>query len=383
MIASARLGGPLPNFLGEQVMAHLKSVIAAAALAALPTTLYADDYPFVAEALPPHLAERAAIQSGQLLVGDFANVQQFFIASLKVWNTAQPIRVCFFGGPAQLRSRIVQIASQWTTLGGYVPLDFGNPANPRSCTTSEFSQVRVGFAYKGYWSMVGTDSVNLAAQYEQSMNFALYDINPPAEPTFSRVVLHEFGHALGFQHEHQSQTSPCASEFNWDAIYAYLQGPPNYWSIEQIDHNLRPLNEPGDVSSPFDNDSIMLYSFPASFYKAGTGAQCYTPGNNVISQVDVDAILRFYPAGVADQAKVQQDALQDYFATVDALPEVSVEAKSFAKLTASSLSQSPGTFSMQSLSPWSQNAPVFFNSQNKPVDVLDFPALYLNPPPKL
>ena len=366
-------------------MSKTKLMIAAAAIATIPATVQAEDYPFIVEALPPHLAERAAAQGNQLLLGSITAPDDFFISGLKVWNTTQPIRVCFYGGPIPVRSRIAQIANQWTMHGGYLPLDFGSLDSPRSCATSEFNQIRVGFAYKGYWSMVGTDSVNLAAQYEQSMNLALYDINPPTEPTFSRVVLHEFGHALGFQHEHQRPGSPCVTDFNWDAIYAYLQGPPNYWSIEQIDHNLRPREQPGDQTGPFfDQDSVMLYSFPISFYNAGTNAECYTPGNNNISDADVAGLLRFYPAAISDQAQVQEDALQGFFATIDALADASEEAKAVAKLTASSLSQGSNVFFTPARSPWTQmDTTNFFATADKPVEILDVPALYLSPPPKM
>jgi hypothetical protein len=364
-------------------MTRFRLTTAVIVLAGLPVGLHAEDYPFIAEDLPPHLAERAAAQANQLLLGEFVGPEEFFIAGIKVWKSTQSIRVCFFGGGTAIRSRIAQAANEWTTVGGYVPLDFGSLQDPRNCALNEFNHIRVGFAYKGYWSMVGTDSVNVAAQAEQSMNLALYDINPPAEPAFSQVVKHEFGHALGFQHEHQSQTAPCVDEFNWDAVYAYLQGPPNYWSIEKINHNLRPRNpQPGDASSPFDRDSIMLYSFPASFYKSGTNAQCYTPGNTAISDVDISGILQFYPANISDQAEAQQEALQGFFGAVDALANVSEEAKSFAKLTASSLSG--GTNAEFTQAPfWGQSgAEQFMIMQAVPAVTFDGSLQYLSPPPR-
>jgi hypothetical protein len=345
-------------------------------------------YPFIPELLPPHLSERAALQSGQLLLGNISDVDEYFISAIKVWDTSQPIRVCFFSGQTQLRSKIATIAMQWTQQGAYIPLDFGSLQSPRTCSSTEFTHIRIGFQYRGYWSTVGTDSVNLAAQSEQSMNFALFDVNPPSEPAFSRVVLHEFGHALGFQHEHQSSNSPCSSEFNWDAIYQYLQGPPNYWSVEQIDHNLRPRVEPGDVASPFDADSIMLYSFPASFYKSGTAAECYTAGNNVISIVDIEGVKRFYPSDVALKSERTRQALSLFNATVDALTNVSDDAKSAAKLTASSLSrtsESSPFFQDQSMR-WQTNLPttVFIGDRAAPLpDATLGLQNYLTPPGKL
>jgi hypothetical protein len=78
-------------------------------------------------------------------------------------------------------------------------------------------------------------------------------------------VLHEFGHALGFDHEHQIPLSACQTDFRWDndpgyvetrdadgefvpddrgrnpGLYTAFEGPPNNWSKETDDFNLKEL----------------------------------------------------------------------------------------------------------------------------------------------
>ena len=51
-----------------------------------------------------------------------------------------------------------------------------------------------------------------------------------------RVVLHEFGHALGLIHEHQNPEG--GIQWNEPAVKADLSGPPNNWDDETIRHNV-------------------------------------------------------------------------------------------------------------------------------------------------
>ena len=50
---------------------------------------------------------------------------------------------------------------------------------------------------------------------------------------------HEFGHALGLHHEHQSPATTCNEEFDWDYIYKAFGEPPDGWDKQTVDNNMR------------------------------------------------------------------------------------------------------------------------------------------------
>jgi hypothetical protein len=213
----------------------------------------------------------------------------------------EKIKVCFFGGNKALRAKIAAIASEWMEANNAIKLDFGKSKN-RSCKTNGSGpemQNRIGFSDPGYWSYVGVESVVYRAQTESSMNFEGFADVPADQLNDYAIgtIRHEFGHALGLQHEHQNPKSTCNTDFDWDKIYTLLGEGDNGWPKEQVDFNMRPLSGEGLVATAFNKMSVMLYAFPAQFYVNGEQSDCYIPqDNNDISQGDRDVLAGIYPA---------------------------------------------------------------------------------------
>src|SRR5205814_4628230 len=118
--------------------------------------------------------------------------------------------------------------------------------------------IRVAFTWKGYegsHSVVGTDSLNVAKD-QPTMNFGCFD-NKTSSEEFMRTTLHEFGHALGFQHEHQNPNAGIP----WDkpAVYKYYAKKENGgWDKDKVDLNLFAQFSKTQVNATkFDPKSIM------------------------------------------------------------------------------------------------------------------------------
>jgi hypothetical protein len=279
------------------------------------------------EIYPPHIraaidAQRRATLPGSF--GDSVEMQGVYNRS-KLWQPGQTLKVCFFDGLRDVRERIARVGKRWERFAN-IHLDVGDVASPRMCRSGDVNDIRIGYDYKGYWSTVGQDSVNVSRQSDESLNLDGFNSEPPSEPEFTRVVLHEFGHALGLQHEHQNPKSVCETEFDWAAIYESLARPPNGWDKAKVDSNMRRLLNDGDVKTlgEFDRQSIMLYTFPAWMYHKKEQSPCFFTQNTEISKTDAATLATMYPvdsAGALDTRTRDLKALRERLSAAPLNPE--------------------------------------------------------------
>ena len=120
------------------------------------------------------------------------------------------------------------------------------------------------------------------------MNFGWLEPDTEADE-YSRVVLHEFGHALGCIHEHQSPDV----HIPWDKEKVYAYYARQGWSRSQVDTNLFQAYSPAGIQfSRFDRDSIMLYAVDDSL----TIGNWSVGWNTHLSSGDKTFIRSQYPA---------------------------------------------------------------------------------------
>lgn len=197
------------------------------------------------------------------------------------WQAGTTIAVGFLDGDAGLRRRVQSVAQEWTGPSmAHLKLYFAD---------SSAADIRIAFEQgSGSWSYLGTDAQQIPTN-EATMNYGW--LTPASsDDDVRRVVLHEFGHALGLIHEHQNPNTPIA--WNKAAVIADLSKPPNSWTPEVIEHNIFKKYNQADVSTtPTDGDSIMMYPIPAAWTLDGFSAGL----NSELSETDKGFIRSAYP----------------------------------------------------------------------------------------
>lgn len=199
------------------------------------------------------------------------------------WQKGQTITAAFLDGSDLQKTKTKKYARYWTRkteANANVKLKF---------VTGKNAMIRISFvADSGSWSTVGTDCKVVPAN-EPTMNFGWLRNNTDDEE-WERVVVHEFGHALGCIHEHQSPAG--GIKWNKPAVYKYFGGPPNNWSKAEVDSNLFDKYSKSITQfTKLDVTSIMMYFFPPEFTTDGFG----TPENKKLSPIDIDFIRKQYP----------------------------------------------------------------------------------------
>ncbi|QNN42303.1 M12 family metallopeptidase [Pedobacter roseus] len=202
------------------------------------------------------------------------------VLKTKKWTPGTTLKVSLNGSTAAIRAKVIQFAKTWET---YANIKFNFVTNDNTAT------IRVSFVSgDGSWSYIGKDASSISSA-NATMNFG-WLTSTTADSEYSRVVIHEFGHALGMIHEHQH---PLVA-IPWDkpAVYAYYAAAPNYWSQADVDNNLFAKYSTTQTNySAYDKNSIMHYSVPNELtigdYEVGW--------NTVLSPTDKTFIASVYP----------------------------------------------------------------------------------------
>ncbi len=193
------------------------------------------------------------------------------------WQPGDVIRAMFMDGDPVIQQKVEQVAQTWMAYADLV-LYFGDDPE---------ADIRISFLERGSWSYIGTECHQIP-HGRPTMNYG-WLTRDISDDEVSRVVLHEFGHALGCIHEHQNPVG--GIKWAREVVYEYYAGPPNFWSQEDVDHNVFETHSKDlTVYSHLDAESIMMYPIPREFTLDGFAVEL----NATLSEMDKEFIRQQY-----------------------------------------------------------------------------------------
>ncbi|GAB1544758.1 hypothetical protein NUACC21_74340 [Scytonema sp. NUACC21] len=240
--------------------------------------------------IPPDMSEEAqkiAFEENPLNAEAIDNSSdRIALITGKKWQPGRTLRVRFLDGHPVVQTKIAAIAQQWTQYAN-IKLVFGNDPD---------AEIRISLQPGGSWSYLGTDALNIPKN-QATMNYGW--LKPDSSnQEYTRVVLHEFGHALSCIHEHQHPQA--GIPWNRDAVYRYYK-ETNNWDKEQVDNNIfRRLGTDITQFSQYDRESIMHYAIPKELTIGGFEV----PWNTQLSTTDKNFMRQMYPGGTVGSNRV-------------------------------------------------------------------------------
>jgi len=208
------------------------------------------------------------------------------------WVNGTPLRYYFFttgqyGGDNSQREVVRRAFNVWKDVG--IGVTFTEVSSPAT------AEIRIAFDHSaGSWSHVGRDILNVPSG-DRTMNFG-WNLNVQGSNGLDTAV-HEIGHTLGLEHEHQNPNAGIT--WNEPAVYDYFartQSPP--WSQSTTFFNiLRKIDASTVGGTTWDPDSIMHYAFARGLILQPTQYQNGLTPHGGLSDRDKQVIRQYYPGG--------------------------------------------------------------------------------------
>jgi hypothetical protein len=217
-------------------------------------------------------------------IGRRGGPRRIAVVTARKWpTTGVRLSVSFMdNASAALRRRILLHMNAW-----------GQHANVLFSETQEIGEVRIARLdspedMAGYWSYIGTEILDIDTD-QPTMNLEGFTMRT-SDAEFRRVVRHEAGHTLGFDHEHMR--SDIVKMIDREKAFAFYDEDQGWDRDETIAQVLTPLSKRSIMGTKeSDPLSIMCYHLPGKIMKNKKPV----PGGLDINPNDFAFAKKLYP----------------------------------------------------------------------------------------
>ena len=244
--------------------------------------------------LPPELVVEAARVAVDIYPGNRPPLQQFatLVDGVGSDDIYPPLRIAAmtdkYWGPKP-RTLTLQSLDGMNAATKRLVLEYANAwdCGVRFAWTEGEGDVRIARDRSGYWSYLGTD-IKLLRAGAATMNLQGFT-ERTSIAEYQRVCIHEFGHTLGFPHEHMRDE--LVAQLDREKTVAYF-GRTQGWSRRDVELQvLTPLDRTSVMGTPPDATSIMCYMLPGEITKNGIPI----PGGDALNATDLKFADDIYP----------------------------------------------------------------------------------------
>ena len=219
-----------------------------------------------------------------------------------LWDVGKVLNVKFMSGSKEIQQKVINAAKEWEKFAN-IKFNFvsSGPAHIRILMNSS----------DGYWSMVGSQA-NIIAEDKPTMNLDTTGSNFMYAYSLRGTVIHEFGHAIGLLHEHESPIS--GIQWDREALYDYYK---TVWDKETVDAQILSTYHISYTNgTKYDNKSIMHYPINPKHTKNNYKVDW----NWEISAGDKQIVGMLYPQAGAVRPKEVARFMVEEFTKLEIVP---------------------------------------------------------------